>query len=80
MGVAWFGDDASMEDFVDRHGLTFTNLDDDEGRVFERFGVPGQPAWVFVAADGTVARRLGSMDDTMLDETLESTLATAGRG
>jgi hypothetical protein len=33
---------------------------------------------VFVAADGTVARRLGTMDDAMLDETLETALTTAG--
>ena len=67
-----------MQSFVDRHGLTFPNLNDDDGVVFERFGVPGQPAWVFVAADGTVARRLGTMDDAMLDETLETALTTAG--
>lgn len=78
VGVAWYGDDDSMQGFVERHGLTFPNVNDDEGRVFDYFDVPGQPAWVFVAADGTVARRLGSMDDAMLDATLESALTAAG--
>jgi peroxiredoxin len=78
VGVAWFGNDASMQAFVDRHGLTFPNVNDNEGLIFDRFGVPGQPAWVVVAADGKVARRLGAMDDAMLDATLDSALAAAG--
>lgn len=80
MGVAWFGDENAMESFVDRHGLTFDNVDDSPGDVFARFGVPGQPAWAFVAADGSVTTRLGSLKGADLDSLLESTLAAAGGG
>ena len=67
-----------MEAFVQRHGLSFTNVNDAEGRLFARFGVSGQPAWAFVAADGTVTTRLGALDDTSLRAALDSTLTTAG--
>lgn len=62
-----------MEAFVDRHGLTFPNVNDEPGSVFGRFGVPGQPAWVFVAQDGTVTRRLGALDEAALDTALAAT-------
>jgi peroxiredoxin len=54
VGVAWAGDDASMQAFVDRHGLTFPQVNDDAGEVFARFNVPYQPAWAFVDAAGEV--------------------------
>jgi hypothetical protein len=73
VGVAWFGSGNAMSDFVDRHGLTFPNIDDGPGRVFGRFGIAGQPAWVFIAADGTVTRRLGVLDDAALDAALAAT-------
>jgi hypothetical protein len=80
VGVAWFGTDQSFTSFVDRHGLTFPNLDDSPGSVFARFEVPGQPAWAFVAADGSVTTRLGALDEATLDSLLESTLTAAGDG
>lgn len=78
MGVAWNGSEQSFGAFVDRHGLSFTNLDDSSGDLFGRFGVPGQPAWAFVAGDGSVTTRLGALDDATLDSLLESVLAEAG--
>lgn len=80
VGVSWFGSPDDMEAFVQRHGLSFTNVDDRDGVVFERFGVPGQPAWAFVAADGTVTTRTGSLDDDELWAALDSTLTAAGDG
>jgi peroxiredoxin len=59
-----------MEDFIERHGLTFPNLRDETGELFARFGVPGQPAWAFVAADGSVDQVLGALGDEALDERL----------
>jgi hypothetical protein len=50
-----------MRDFVARHALGFTNLADDSGDVFARFGVPYQPAWAFVASDGSVTTSLGAL-------------------
>ncbi len=48
--------------FIDRHGLTFANIEDQSGEVFGEYDVPYQPAWVFLAADGTVTRVQGSLD------------------
>lgn len=59
-----------MQDFEDRHGLTFPSLRDDDGNLFAHFGVPAQPAWVFVAADGTATTHLGAMEPDELRATL----------
>jgi peroxiredoxin len=64
--MAWFGNDASYQAFVERHGLTFDNLIDPTGELFARFGVPAQPAWAFVAADGTVATVLGALGEDQI--------------
>jgi hypothetical protein len=56
-----------MQEFVDRHGLTFPNVNDDPGVVFGHLGVPGQPAWVLVRPDGSADRLLGAADEAMLD-------------
>lgn len=50
-----------MLDFVDRHSLSFPQVDDRPGEIFNRFGVPYQPAWVFLGADGKVIRIQGSL-------------------
>lgn len=77
MGVAWFGNDAEMQEFVDRHGLTFPNANDDAGEIFRRFEVPAQPAWAFVAADGTVTTHLGAMEPEDLASTFEQLTRSA---
>jgi hypothetical protein len=64
-----------MQDFVDRHGLTFVQADDDAGAVFAHFGVPYQPAWVFVSADGNVERVEGALDDADLTAKLDALAA-----
>lgn len=55
-----------MQAFVDRHGLTFPSLRDDDGAIFARFGVPAQPAWAFVGPDGTVETALGAQPEDEL--------------
>jgi hypothetical protein len=50
-----------MEAFVKRHGLTFPSIADPDGEIFRRFGVPGQPAWAFVDAKGSVQRVNGEL-------------------
>lgn len=62
-----------MAGFVERHGLSFPNIDDGPGQVYERFGVAGQPAWVFIDAEGTVTRRLGALDQASLEAALAAT-------
>jgi len=59
-----------MQDFVNENGLTFTNINDDAGEIFARFGVPYQPAWVFITKDGTATTKIGVLSDLELEEEL----------
>ena len=51
-----------MRSFIDRHGISFDSVVDREGEIFERYGIPSQPAWVFIDTDGTLTRVRGSLD------------------
>ncbi|OBK86322.1 protein disulfide oxidoreductase [Mycolicibacter sinensis] len=53
VGVAGRADVAAMRDFVAKYHLNFTNLNDADGSIWARFGVPWQPAYVFERSDGT---------------------------
>lgn len=53
VGVAARSDVAAMQAFASRYNLGFTNLNDADGSLWSRFGVPWQPAYLFVKADGT---------------------------
>lgn len=75
VGVAWTGTDRAFQGFIDEHDLTFPQISDDAADVFDRFGVPAQPALVLVARDGTVERLLGAVDDTALDNLLTALTA-----
>jgi peroxiredoxin len=70
VGVAWTGDDASFQGFIDKYSLTFPQISDDPGAVFQRFGVPGQPAFVVVDSAGKATTQLGAVDESTLDELL----------
>jgi len=70
VGVAWYGDTDSYQDFVQRHKISFQNIDDTSGDVYAKYSVPYQPAWVFIGADGTVKNRQGSMSESELESTL----------
>ena len=66
--MAWTGDDDSFQDFIDEHGLTFPQISDDPGTVYERFDVAFQPALAIVKTDGSVESVAGLIDDTLLDQ------------
>lgn len=70
IGVGWNGSQDEIDEFVDRHGLTFENVRDPDGSIFAGFGVPGQPAWVFQTADGEREVSLGAMGEADLAATL----------
>ena len=71
VGVAWAGNQSSYQSFVDRHGLTFTNLDDTPGDIYSKYKVPYQPAWVFVAKDGTATTRIGVIGESELSKLIQ---------
>ena len=53
VGVSTRADVASMQGFVSKYNLNFTNINDADGSIWARFNVPWQPAYVFLRADGT---------------------------
>jgi peroxiredoxin len=67
IGVAWTGSEQNFEEFIDRHGLSFPNISDGPGAIYDRFGVPYQPAFALVDADGNVETLIGAADDDVLD-------------
>lgn len=52
VGIAARSDVGSMQNFVSRYHLNFTNLNDADGSIWARYHVPWQPAYVFYRADG----------------------------
>lgn len=70
VGVAWQGSESAMQAFIDKHALTFPQINDDPAVVFERFQIPGQPAWVFIDRNGEVTVHLGTASDDLLNRTL----------
>ena len=65
-----------MQGFISDTGITFDNINDGGGAVFERFEVPYQPAWAFVARDGTTTVRIGVLSEEEL-ETLLNKMASS---
>jgi thiol-disulfide isomerase/thioredoxin len=53
VGIAARSDVGQMQGFVDKYNLRFTNLNDSDGSLWARYGVPWQPAYVFYRADGS---------------------------
>jgi len=75
VGVAWTGSVSEFASFVDRHGLTFAQISDDAGAVYDRFSIPLQPAMVVVSPGGTVETLFGAVDESRLDEMVGEALA-----
>jgi peroxiredoxin len=72
--VAWTGNDDSYQGFVDKHGLTFPQIQDDPGDVFQRFDVAFQPAMVIVKADGSIETLAGAVDETLLTQIISESI------
>src|SRR5271167_5133905 len=53
VGIAARSDVGAMQNFVSKYNLNFTNLNDADGSIWARFGVPWQPAYVFEKPDGS---------------------------
>ena len=69
-GVANGGDEPSFQRFVDDHGLTFPQISDVSGEIFERFSIPIQHAVVVVDPSGAVETMLGAVDGARREELL----------
>jgi peroxiredoxin len=75
IGVAWYGDQASFQGFVDKYSLSFPQLSDNPGAIFSRFNVPAQPALVVIDRTGKVNTMLGAVEPDALDQVLTTALA-----
>ncbi|MCE9516401.1 MAG: redoxin domain-containing protein [Mycobacterium sp.] len=53
VGVSTRADVGSMQGFVAKYNLNFTNINDADGSIWAKFNVPWQPAYVFLRPDGT---------------------------
>lgn len=61
-----------MADFIQTHGLdTFRHIDDANEALFAHFGVPYQPAWVFIDSKGNGVRVFGAVPEQDLISFLE---------
>ena len=73
VGFAGRDDVGPMRDFVDRHDLGFlAHAVDADGSLWSAFGVRAQPAWVFVAPDGTREVFYGALSESDLTSRLEA--------
>lgn len=62
VGVPGLGEVSAMRRFVADTGLGgFPHVVDADGKLWERFGVPAQPAFAFVGRDGTVEVSVGKL-------------------
>jgi predicted DsbA family dithiol-disulfide isomerase len=66
----------AMQRFVDEYALAFPQAVSEDGSLWARFGVPYQPAWVFVNDDGQATVIQGALPEdelrTLLDELASS--------
>jgi thiol-disulfide isomerase/thioredoxin len=53
VGIAGRSDAGSMQAFVSKYNMNFTNLNDADGSLWARFNVPWQPAYLFYRSDGS---------------------------
>ncbi len=60
-----------MTDFVVRHGISFQSINDNDGKIFVQFGIPYQPAWVFIKQNGDAITHFGSFDEVSLERELQ---------
>jgi len=70
IGVAWSGDAETYSDFIEDGGLTFPNIDDTAGEIYDRFQVPYQPAAVVIRPDGSSQLIRGAFDPAQLEASL----------
>lgn len=68
--MAWTGNDTTFQGFIDKHGLTFPQINDAPGDVFDRFDIAFQPALVLVNTDGTTELLAGPIDAELLEQIL----------
>lgn len=76
LGVGALGNQAELADFVSHTGTSiFPNLDDSEGKLWNRFGVVIQPTLLFIDAKGKITTKVGPSDEEYLAKKLAALTA-----
>lgn len=71
VGIGALGNQAEMQEFVTHTGTSlFTNLNDADGKLWNRFGVIIQPTLIFVDAKGKITSKVGPSDEEFLQKKL----------
>jgi thioredoxin-related protein len=72
LGVAWRDSEDAMADFVDEFALdSFEHVNDADERLFAHFGIPYQPAWVFIDSTGKTSTVNGAIPEAELKAILD---------
>jgi hypothetical protein len=66
----------AMQGFVDEFSIGFPQAVSEDGSLWARFGVPYQPAWVFVNDDGRAQVIQGAIPEQDLTRILDQLIAT----
>jgi thiol-disulfide isomerase/thioredoxin len=71
LGVGALGSSEEMTEFVSQHGTSiFTNLEDADGKIWNRFGVIIQPTLIFIDPTGKITTKIGPSDEGYLAKKL----------
>lgn len=71
LGVGALGSSEEMVDFVTHTNTSsFTNLNDSEGKLWNRFGIVIQPTILFIDATGKITSKVGPSDEEFLAKKL----------
>ena len=65
----------AMQRFVDNFSIEFPQAVSEDGSLWARFGVPYQPAWVFVNDDGRTQVVSGAIPEDDLKDILDQLIA-----
>ena len=78
IGVAGRDDLSAVNGFIDGRGVEgFEHIYDESGDIWADFGVSSQPAFLFIAADGTSELIFGGQGEASISERLDALLAQA---
>ena len=78
MGIAGRGELEPIRAFISDLGVdAFPHAVDESGELWATFGVPTQPAWAFIAADGELETVIGGLGADALAERLDALVAAS---
>ena len=75
VGVAGRSDLNNVKEFISAFAVEeFPHLYDPDGKIWARYGVSSQPAWVFIDSNGEPHRAFGILGTSGLDDEVQKIL------